>query len=198
MEPLDLDLEFGSGVERTRLIGRISDLYEGGRVLCGYVRVNDAKRLRSWISHLALNCAASRTHPETSVLIGRPQKGRDAGVQTLIFEPMGPAARPLLESLVRLYWMGRREPLRFFPGASYRYASAADRSDGPDPAKDAMDRVIGEWSDSSEATSPAVRLAFRGADPLGGDPKRPEAGFAKLSWTVYKPLIDALRAGGGK
>ncbi len=198
LEPLDLDLELGSGEERTRLTGRISDLYEGGRVLCGYVRVNPARRLRSWISHLALNCVVSGEHLGTSVLIGRPPRGRDAGVQTLIYESMGPDARPLLEDLVRLYWMGRREPLRFFPSASYEYARVADRSDGPDPAKDAMARVVGEWSDSREATSPAVRLAFRGVDPLAWDPKRPEAGFAKLSWTVCKPLIDALRAGGGK
>ncbi len=198
LEPLDLDLVLGSGEERTRLTGRISDLYEGGRVLCGYVRVNSTRRLRSWISHLALNCAASRGHPGTSVLIGRPQRGRDAGVQTIIFEPMGPVARPLLENLVRLYWMGRREPLRFFPGASYEYTRAADRNDGSDPAKDAMARVIREWGDSREAADPAVRLAFRGVDPLAGNPKRPEAGFAKLSWAVYKPLIDALRAGGDK
>jgi hypothetical protein len=35
-------------------------------------------------------------------------------------------------------------------------------------------------------------------DPLAGDSRRPEAGFAKLSWTVYKPMIDALGAGGDK
>ncbi len=198
LEPLDLDLDLGSGEERTRLTGRVSDLYDGGRVLCGYVRVNSAKKLRSWISHLALNCAASGTHAGKSVLIGRPQEGRDAKAQTIVFEPMGSDARPLLEDLVRLYWMGRREPLRFFPSASYEYTRVADRSDGPDPARDAMARVNARWDESIEATSPAVRLAFRGVDPLGADPKRPEAGFAKLSWTVCKPLIDALRAGGGK
>jgi exodeoxyribonuclease V gamma subunit len=198
LEPLDLDLEIGAGEERTRLTGRISDLYEGGRVLCGYVRVNSTKKLRNWISHLALNCAARGTHAGKSVLIGRPQEGTDAKAETIIFERMGPDARPLLEDLVRLYWMGRREPLRFFPEVSYKYARAADRSDQPDPAKDAMARVKAKWDESIEATSPAVRLAFRGVDPLGTDLKRPETGFAKLSWTVCKPLIDALRAGGGK
>jgi exodeoxyribonuclease V gamma subunit len=198
LEPLDLDLVLGSGQDQTRLTGRISDLYEGGRVLCGYVRVNDVKKLRSWISHLALNCAASRTHPETSVLIGRPQKGSDARAQMIVFEPMGSVARPLLEDLLRLYWMGRREPLRFFPGASYEYARAAKGNDGPDRAKDAMARVISKWGDFPEAADPAVRLAFLGVDPLVGDSRRPEAGFAKLSWTVYKPMIDALGAGGDK
>jgi len=99
----------------------------------------------------------------------------------------GAAAEAILMTLLDYFTQGQTLPLPFFPRTAMAYAESALQGSPPDPATLPAWRGSGRPGDGppGEAEASAVRVAFRGRDPLQ-DP------FAEIALTVWGPLL-ALR-----
>lgn len=196
LEPHEVDLPLGD----TRLVGRLDRLWPHTRVEVTNGRITPNRLLTLWIRHLVLCCHAEDTPvrpgspgnhvvPRRSLLVGRGP-GRVPAVAAFAFPGADPAG--ILSGLVRLFHLGCREALRFFPATSYVWARAASRPRDP--------LVLGEvrkaWSDPHgkrpEGADAAVQLVFGHTRPLDDRPPEDETSFAALADAVYGPLLDAL------
>src|ERR1700675_4438463 len=84
-----------------------------------------------------------------------------------------------LATLAALYRAGRRLPLRFFPKSAWTWV------------RETESKAQGVWiSDRTrgESDDPALRIAFRGAEP------RLEETFATVARIVFEPLIRHMRS----
>ena len=109
-EPLELDLPLGD----RRLVGRIDDLFPGGRVVARAGSAGPKYLIGLWIRHVAA-CATGWSG--RSVLVGR---GDESG-----FAPLPPDdAHREVSAMVRLYAEGSRAPLLFFPQRGLQLAVA--------------------------------------------------------------------------
>ena len=135
------------------------------------------------MEHLLWQAANPEAKPAGTVVLGTESLWRIA-----------PVAKPLpvLEQLLRLYWAGLREPLKFFPASSYAFAAAdfGVRHDTSgrtvkQPIEFALDRWNGKEFDApGECKDEYTALFFRNNDPLDGD-------FEDHARTVFDPLLAA-------
>ena len=174
--PLQVAVPVALDGETWRLRVDWSDLRADGLVRWQARRAGPSTLLAAWLHHLAL-CAATPpgVQPRTRWLT--PDDSLDL--------PPVEAASQHLAHLLTLYRRGLREPLRFYPRASWACAQQDGR----------LDKARAAWAPArrtafAEGDHPAYRLALRGvADPLGGD-------FAALALAVFGPLRALL--GGGE
>jgi exodeoxyribonuclease V gamma subunit len=170
---LDLDLHLGD----FRLVGRLRGLWPGGLVRFRAANVKPKDRLRLWVEHLALSCAATAGHPRTSLLLGRDQG----------FRYRGPSdSREQLCRLLDLYWEGLRRPVPLLPAASLEYAR---RWMDPKTRDGALVAAHRKWAGSdfdqgepAEGQDAYNALCFRDVDPLGDD-------FLRRSLEILAPLL---------
>jgi exodeoxyribonuclease V gamma subunit len=170
LEPLEVDLDLGG----FRLQGRLGNLRRSGLLdsRLGTLRCKD--RLAIWVRHLVLNTLApDGVEPESRFI---------AEDFTLTLHGVEDAPALLLD-LLEIRWQGLREPLAFFPetalawledgyGNLFYQAWLGDR--GPPP----------------EVRDLAVRIAFRGREPIG------EA-FEANALRILQPLLahaDTVKA----
>ncbi|MBI4861947.1 MAG: exodeoxyribonuclease V subunit gamma, partial [Candidatus Riflebacteria bacterium] len=181
------------------LVGRLDDLFEGGQVLWRFSRIKATLRLALWIRHLALNAAGSGGIPPRSRLLVRSDKV--SGVDEVELDPVDDATGRLAD-LVRLFLLGQRVPLPFFPESSLEYASRL-RSGRPEDGSPhgalarARQRFESDFGGrGSESTDPYVQKAF-GVDPLG-DAGRTVPGcaealsFEALAVRVFGPFLEQV------
>lgn len=109
-----------------RLHGRLERMYPAGRVLHQYSRIRSKHMVALWVEHLCMQLV----DPQPSYIIGRPERG--GGVMTLRFRKVD-EPEPLLEELLRLYELGRRYPLLFFPETSLSYVRARQKNPNKPP-----------------------------------------------------------------
>ena len=135
--PADLDLVIqGTQEGETRVTGRITELYESGRVACRAGKAGARYELDLWIRHVAL-CASGWSGP--SRLLG--VSGDEVGFEALPAD----RATDLLVDLLDLYWLGQQYPLLFFPDCSRIYKkSLAYNRRSPDPARTAYEYLMGQ------------------------------------------------------
>ncbi|MBA3832041.1 MAG: exodeoxyribonuclease V subunit gamma [Chthoniobacterales bacterium] len=169
---VEVNLDF----DQWKLNGRIDGLKEGGLLHYRLAKLQPKDMLRTWISHLALNCSA----PTSATLIGqdlmqfyRPVKG----------------ARAILRDLLELYSLGLRIPLPFFPQSSYAYAAQVVRPVGKE---EALVKARRFWEGDrnrdirSESDNAYLQLAFRNVD----DPLGPE--WQAMALRIFQPLLEAV------
>ncbi|HOX55971.1 MAG TPA: exodeoxyribonuclease V subunit gamma [Candidatus Paceibacterota bacterium] len=141
---------------------------------CAGLKAKD--RLRLWVEHLVLNAAATGGAGSGAVLVGSDD--------TLTASPPANAPEVLLE-LLRLYWRGLRQPLKFFPQTALAYAEAASKRD---PL--AVARRSWEGNDFStappESDDPYFDLCFHNVDPLDEE-------FEETALVVFGPLLGGLK-----
>ncbi len=148
IEPAEIDLRIGA----FRLQGRLDGLADTGLVLSRPAGIKCKDRLTAWIRHLLLCALAPDTVRRRTVFVGE-----DA---TLVFRPV---QEPLsvIEDLLALRWQGLREPVPFFPQSSWAWFQSGEL--GP--------RFHEAWSGNrfqrGDGEDPAVRMAWRGRDPIG-------------------------------
>jgi exodeoxyribonuclease V gamma subunit len=160
-----------------RVHGAFAELRPGGLLSARFARLGPAAFLDAWLPHLLL-CA---TAPEgvSPLTTGIARDGR--------FELRAcPEPRAVLAALVGLYARGLREPLPFFPKASWTLVDG-----GLDIARAAQEFRPGAttpgaaWAESADA---GIRLALRGRpDPFG------PAGASDLV-ACARAVFDPLRA----
>ncbi len=208
---LSVDPCFGAILEaplpRLVLTGTIDDVYATVRLETSYGQLNTNRKLGLWVRHLA--ACASGVPLEKSALVVRGNPRNPEGVETFVLGRLEPdVACEALGSLVALAVVGRRSPLRFFPGVSEKYF---DTLHNP-PKKLHLDEVVPYAFDEARklltptrggARPDAILLElYRGADPLGVldeqmrkrvvEDDLSELPFARLAGTVFGPMSRAL------
>ncbi len=199
-EALDVSVDLGCGV---RLVGTVPGIHGTAVVRVTYSRLAAKHRLRAWVQLLAL--AASR--PEGPWQAATAGRGRKPGTQALsrIDAPPPDAAREVLDGLVALYRLGRREPLPLAPATSCSYAEK--RRSGSPPGACAA-RAGLEWRRSHDggdigehADVHHVRVwGDAPFDALTRAPARTDLGwadegswFGQLARLVWEPLLAVER-----
>jgi exodeoxyribonuclease V gamma subunit len=160
-----------------RLHGELGELRPRGLLHYRYARQGVHDYLDSWLPHLLM--CASAPPGMLPVTTGIARDGR-----FFLNECVEPVAA--LETLVRLYAQGLREPLAFFPRAAWEWISG----DQQGPAKAIAAFRPGGFNEVAEGRDAAYRLALRGRP----DPFAPEvvAAFYANAHAVLDPLRACL------
>lgn len=171
LPPLELDLELAG----FRLTGRLPRIRPSGLFYYRYAKVKAKDRLRGWVEHLALGCAASEGYPLTTTIFGS-----DLIVN---FAP-AEGSRDILAHLLSLYRRGMSAPLRFFPETSLEYMKKASDPKKADRAlADARKKWRGSEDYPGESGDPDNRRCFGDEEPLDGE-------FENIARMVYGPLLS--------
>lgn len=152
-----------------RVNGRLSKVGPGGLLAW---RVGDARGpdlLDLWVRHLLLCHTAPQGIPPISRLLTPAGDVRLGPVEN---------AGAILVDLLALYQRGQRELLPFLPRTAYAFVTG----DSNWRASWQNERT---WSESDD---PWFDLAWREADPLGGE-------FDELALRVYRPVVEAMDMG---
>ena len=140
--------------EPWRLHGEFADLRPRGLLRHRYARQGALDYLDAWLPHLLL-CAGAPAGV-LPVTTGIARDGR-------FFLTECDDPRDALETLVRLYAKGLREPLAFFPRAAWAWLEG----DQAGPAKAIAAFRPGGFNEFAEGNDPGYRLALRGRpDPF--------------------------------
>lgn len=183
---LDLSLDLGDA----QLIGRLSDRYRQGQLWYNFKRLSGKHVVMAWIRHLALCAARPGDQELRSRWLGRGNE--QTGGSSVTFRPV-PEARAYLADLVKLYRIGSKEPLLFFPKSAWSFAKAEESK-----ALAAARRAWG--SETGESSDPHYQRAFRDDRVLEPDFSlfaQPMAGgdFPSLARRVFGPAIEHLEEG---
>ncbi len=158
LPPLNLDLR----VAEFRLEGRLHPIYPGRMLRWRYAQIKPRDRLRAWIYHLLLNCAAAEGYPKNTAVIGLDPEW------TVLEYPAVPEAEKILAQLLKHYWEGLIRPIHFFPKSSWHYAQLVIERQRP--VDDALAKAAGMWEGSlfvrGEKMDPYYRLCFEKVDPI--------------------------------
>ncbi len=160
-----------------RLHGEFADLRPRGLLRHRYAKRSATDYLDAWLAHLLL--CASAPADVLPVTTGIARDGR-------FFLTECEAPRAALETLVRLYAQGLREPLAFFPRAAWDWING----DRQGPAKAIAAFRPGSFNEYAEGNDAAYRLALRGRP----DPFAPEVvgAFYANATAVFEPLLACL------
>ncbi len=160
-----------------RVHGEFADLRPRGLLRHRYARRSSYDYLDAWLPHLLL-CAGA----PSGVLPVTTGIGRDG--RFFLTECEQPLA--VLETLVRLYARGLREPLAFFPRAAWEWING----DRQGPAKAIAAFRPGGYNEFAEGNDAAYRLALRGRPDPFAAPGVTE--FYANAAAVFEPLLACL------
>jgi len=181
LEPLEADLT----ISDFRLIGRIKPIYPERLLHYRYARVKARDRLKVWINHLALNSVMAENYPHISMLIGlEPEKKHDDLWAAWKYSPVE-NSKDILETLLKEYWEGLKNPLHFLPDTSWAYAhTMLEKNKSEEDALNSA-RKIWEKTDYSrgECEDPYYQLCFINADPLNSE-------FRRIAEEVFRPFLE--------
>lgn len=161
-EPIEVDLSLAGH----RLQGQLGDLHTTGLIDYRFGRLSAKDRLRAWVRHLVLNLLAPRGIQASSLFIARDL--------TLRLAPV-PDAGDLLADLLELRRQGLSRPLAFFPESALAWMENGYGS-GFDHA------WSGRYNPAPERDQVAVRIAFRGRDPIGEE-------FEQTALRILGPML---------
>ena len=164
LEPLEVDLPLAG----YRLQGQLGNLLAGGRVDYRFGKLRAKDRLAAWVRHLVLNTLAPEGIAPVSLFLAEDY--------TLHLEPVA-AASDLLADLLELRWQGLCAPLPFYPESALAWVQKQKYGSTFDHA------WSGAFNAAPEGNDLAVRIAFRGRDPLG-------VAFEALARRILQPLLD--------
>ncbi len=190
IDPLEA-YDFKILLGESRLVGRLGDMWPHALVRTGYGKIDSQRRIDLWIRHLALNCMEKKVYPTRSLLIGR---NVDGGRPTLLrFKEIDGDPPGLLENLVELFWLGQREPLRFFPKTSMAYAGEST-PESHMPVEDPRDNNAvqkawwGDFNRPGESRNAYIDRVFGHTDPLTDLDPESELSFTSLALRVFGPM----------
>ncbi|MCX5894273.1 MAG: exodeoxyribonuclease V subunit gamma, partial [Proteobacteria bacterium] len=157
-----------------RLVGQISDIWQGRLVRFRYGKIRARDRLRAWLLHLVRAVSGDSSCRPRGLLIGK-----DTSFELQLLED----GRELLEQLVSLYDRGLTELTPFFPETSLAYVQALRSKKSHDEALKAAQRA---WAGSDyrhgECEDPYYEFCFGRFDPF-------DQRFVELACSVYEPLL---------
>ncbi|MCG6862491.1 MAG: exodeoxyribonuclease V subunit gamma [Chromatiaceae bacterium] len=163
LEPIEVDLLLAG----FRLQGQLGELRPTGLLDYRFGVLKAKDRLRVWVRHLVLNLL----EPDGI----EPRSTYVAMDQTLTLLPVEDPAE-LLTDLLTLRWKGLSRPLAFFPESALiwvenGYGSTFDQA------------LSGDYNPAPELEDVAVRIAFRGRDPI-------DDAFEDTAVRILQPMLD--------
>jgi exodeoxyribonuclease V gamma subunit len=181
-------LDFQIEVGEFSLSGSLDHLFKETMIRYRYAHLKGKDMVVSWIHHLVLNCAAPEEYPRCTLLGGLNEKtGRERRRVFYEYAPVKEGEK-ILEGLLRRYWEGLREPLRFFPEASWEYAQHRLAKEKPPEA--ALEEARQTWQGSKwsrgESQDPSYQLCFGKENPLG-------CSFEEIAVEIFDPLLKCLK-----
>lgn len=190
--PLPVQARLGN----TRLNGSLNHIYDWGRVLYQYSRIQSKHLVALWVEHLALQLHG----PMRSMIIGRPETG--GGIMCLALRPVEHPQR-LLEQLIGLFHQGQRFPLLFFPDTSRTWARKTLGANSQKQLERAMYPTQRKWKsynglfrkEMGEGTQEQVARVMGGREPWDMElavAQPPELGFYTLARQVWDPFLGHL------
>jgi exodeoxyribonuclease V gamma subunit len=184
LQTLDFQIDVGG----FSLSGSLDHVFKETMIRYRYARLKGKDMVVSWIHHLVLNCVAAEGYPRCTLLAGLNEKtGRERRRVFYEYAPVKEGER-ILEELLRRYGEGLREPLRFFPEASWQFAQHRLAKEKPPEAALEQARQTwkgGEWS-RGESQDPYYQLCFGEKDPL-------DSSFEEIAVEVFEPLLKCLK-----
>ncbi|MCB2262636.1 MAG: exodeoxyribonuclease V subunit gamma [Candidatus Thiosymbion ectosymbiont of Robbea hypermnestra] len=162
-KPLEVDLPLAG----LRLQGRLGNLRTTGLLDYRLGRLNAKDRLRAWVRHLILNLLAPPGIEPASSFIARDR--------TLRLTPVADA-EALLADLLALRRQGLCRPLAFFPESALAWWIERKYGSGFEHA------WCGRHNPAPERDRIAVRIAFRGRDPIGEE-------FEQTARRILEPML---------
>jgi exonuclease V gamma subunit len=183
-EVAELDLVLGD----FRVVGRFPHVTSKALLAYRPSQITPKDRMRTWVRHVAWCATATAGYPRHSVLVGEQARVQMPGA--LEYQPLETkAARGVLAELLELYWRGLREPLRFFPKTSLKFAEIDlnNGERGPETWRDSLGKARGEWETDrfkeGEQDDDYFKICFHQFDPLDGD-------FIALAQQIGGPLLE--------
>ncbi len=186
---LEIDLALEADGSPIRLEGTMGGVQPHALVRLRFGQLRPRPLFELWIGHLVLNACAASAYPKRSVLLGKKDR---RGVGKVAFRPVEEDPRALLADLVRVYRIGRSQPLPLFLGASFAYAKALHGDADAISEHRALAKARAEWLSSHDRIDPNVRRVFGTIDPLGDAGFESGLGFRTLSRRVLSPLVKHL------
>lgn len=197
--PFELVLSGSAEGCESRIVGRLDDLWPGGRIRIAFARVGRQAELDLWIRHLVLCALVEQGLGLTprSVLVGRTADARSSD-HVVVFERV-PEARSLLTRLFEWARGADEAPLPFFPRSSRAFAERA-REGNLDGARREAHKIF-EGSDGFDAGMPSEReaelaaeLLWEGMSPIDGGGIGPlDLHFDVLAEAFFEPLLAARK-----
>jgi len=195
---LEFELEFDAVADlgRCRLVGRLDQLWPGGRVELGFSKVGRRGELELWIRHLVLCALADggRDVVPRSIFVGRAES-KKSDDRVVVFERV---SDPKIH-LARLFewaWSAAEAPLPFFPKTARVFAENA-LAGKPDLAWRKAHQRFDGGDDSnfvlpeSEEELEYARL-WEGWSPLNSAGSLPvRFHFEELATQFFEPLFEA-------
>lgn len=198
LEDLDfeLDLEGVAGLGRCRVVGRLDQLWPGGRIQLGFSRIGRRAELGLWIRHLVL-CALAEDGVEVvarSVFVGRAES-KKPNDRVVVFERVDDPRAHLVQ-LFEWAWSAEISPLPFFPKTAWAFAEKAIAGKDDLAWREAHQKF--EGGDSSNFSMPEseeeleyARL-WEGWSPLESVGLLPvRYRFEDLAIQFFKPMLAA-------
>ncbi len=162
-EPVEVDLSLAG----FRLQGRLGNLHARGLIDYRFGKLSAKDRLRTWAHHLVLNLLAPKGIEPASTFVAKDRSLRLAPVAD---------AEGLLADLLELRREGLKRPLVFFPESSLAWMENGYGS-GFDHA------WSGRYNPAPERDQVAVRIAFRGHEPIGEE-------FEQTARRILGPMLE--------
>ena len=164
-----------------QLTGVLDCLHDHYRLFYRPAKLKMKDYINAWISHLVLNAADCDDYPRTSLLIGEDGFWR--------FEPL-PDALKILKILIKYYRMGHTKPLKYFPRASWAYATVLWQKNKS--VEDALEAARAAWDSDetgyvqADSESIASRICFEEGSPIDDE-------FQQTAEDILKELCLRLK-----
>jgi len=200
LEDLDfsLDLEQVAGYERCRIVGRLDQLWSGGRIQLGFSRIGRRADLELWIRHLVL-CALVEDGADVapqSVFVGRGES-KKSDDRVVVFERINDPQSHLAQ-LFEWAWSASVSPLPFFPKTAWAFAEKAIAGKNDLAWRQAHQKF--EGGDSSNFSLPESEeeleyaRIWEGGSPLDSEGALPvRYHFEELAIQFFEPLLAARK-----
>ncbi len=181
-ETLKVDKNLGWVV----LEGIIPNVTSRGCILYrpGSVRGRDLIEL--WIYHLVLcSIRKSQEELESAYVYVKKDKGK-RNIECMILKDVENAEEHL-KDLIEIWFEGHKRPIHFFPNSGWKYLReiSSGRGKNKKPEEICGNEWKNEYEEIGEYFDPAVRIAFRGQEPLNEE-------FCDLSKRIFGPLLESL------
>jgi len=171
-------------IKKITLTARVTSIYGEDIIKYRYGKIRPIDKLKAWIDHLILK-AAKPNETYNVKLIGQNPTGKNQ-ITMYAFNRnlLQKDAEKIISNLMLLFLQGNKNPLNFFPNASYAYAKKSLQD-----KEKALLFAKKEWQSTEfakkESDNPYYKLLFKNKSPL--DDK-----FQEYALEIFTPLIKSI------
>ena len=178
---------------------RLSGIRENGITRASFGRLTAKRLLTGWIHHLCLTLCAPAHYPKTTRLIGQAPAGK-AGIQEMVFEDPGDAAKEYINTLTDIFLAGLSTPVCFFCETGFQFAKVLAKRNFETSRQNVMeaaDKAARYWYGDrflpGERDDRYIQLCYRHHDPFDTVQRLESEGFVDLAVRIFKPMLLHMR-----